>query len=214
MKIAVICLLLVLILIYLFIPQKEDLPTQILSKQAPPTPCGDRTVWKQRLPPFIQKKIQSVYYAIVNYQDRPYAYRGFHTCDKGILIEFTDGKWLNWVWEEEGAYGQPEMQLSFEDMREAISDDLTEIVEVGETDAWKPFMGKPLSYLSANLHHSANEETYLSELDLTFGKKRVVICATEEPDPYHLPQLNGLPYGQDWMVVVFDEEILKKNRGG
>jgi len=156
------------------------------------------------------QKIDQVYYGIVNYQERPYHFDGFHLCDQAVLIKLSNGKWLNWVWVEEGYYQTSEINISTLDIRNKLLDEYTEVKNVSESNEWKNLVGKRIDSIKFKTVE-INGNKHISDLKLTIDNKHVSICAIDEPDPFKLPKLGGMPYSANWTIVVFDDKILEEH---
>jgi len=147
--------------------------------------------------------LEEVYYVIVNYTEREFAYEKFHLCDVGILLKFSNGKWLNWIWEENGIHGTPEYRLSFVDKQKDLKDSFTQFHEVSDTDAWKNVNGTKLTDVSCIFEKTGKDQEYLSKMILQFDSFVFTICSVEEPDPYTLPNIDTLAFAPDWTVIHF-----------
>lgn len=156
------------------------------------------------------QQIDQVFYGIVNYQERPYHFDGFHLCDQAVLIKLANGEWLNWVWVEEGFYQPSEINITTLDVRDKLVDDYSEVTNVSESNEWKELIGKKIDSIEFKTV-AINGNKHISDLKLTIENKHVSICAIDEPDPFKLPKLEGMPYSANWTIVVFDDKIIKEH---
>lgn len=147
--------------------------------------------------------LEEVYYVIVNYTERDFAYENFHLCDVGVLLKFSDGRWINWIWEEEGIHGTPEYQLSFTDKRGELKDFLTPFHKVSDTKAWKKVSETKLTEVSCTFEETGKEKGYLSKMILQFDSFVFTICSIEEPDPYNFPDIEPPVFAPDWTIIHF-----------
>ena len=154
--------------------------------------------------------IEQVFYAIVNYQERPYYFDGFHLCDQAVLIKLSNGKWLNWVWVEQGFSRNPEINITMLDIRNKLVDEFTTVKDVSESSGWKALIGKEIHSIKFKIIDMV-ESKQISDLKFTINNKDVSICAIAEPDPYKLPKIEGLPFSTDGTIIIFNEEILKEH---
>ena len=154
--------------------------------------------------------IEQVFYAIVNYQERPYYFDGFHLCDQAVLIKLSNGKWLNWVWVEQGFSENPEINITMLDIRNKLVDEYTTVKDVSDSSEWKALIGKEIHSIKFKII-DIDETKKISDLKFTINNKDVSICAIDEPDPYKLPKIEGLPFSMNWTIIVFNEEILKEH---
>lgn len=170
----------------------------------------NQQLFSETLNSAIGLKVNEVFYGIVNYQERPYHYKGFDLCDQAVLMKLSNGRWINWVWVEEGFYQTGEINITTMDIRDKLKDKFTEIINVSESEEWKYLIGKDIDSVQFKTIN-INGNNHLSDLKLTIDKRNVTICAINEPDPYKLPNIDGLPYSANWTIVVFDDKILEKH---
>lgn len=158
-------------------------------------------------------KLVQVYYVLANYPYSPKC-EILHIFDLAIMMQFSNGLWINWIFEEVGEVG-PEFQLTFRDMRQELkAEALFKFENVTDSEEWKPLIGMTLSQASpiySNYDHGA---PWLTDLVLQFGEKDITICAIPEPEPALLPEIEDFSLSNDWAVVVFDQELMKKHGRG
>ena len=174
-------------------------------KPQAPTPSPEKIIQAAKA-----TYLDEVYYALANYPE-PRAHNGFHDVDVAVLIKCTQGQWINWVWREEGRYGEPEYTLSSGDIRAELEDEFLKIVKVSNLPAWRPFLDKVIRNIEVKHAEGPNGELLLADLLLQFEDQSVHIFSTEEPDPYLLPELSSLDFSTDWSLVVFEENLLEKH---
>ena len=158
--------------------------------------------------------IDQVYYGLANYDDVA-DYNGFHLVDLAILIQMSNGKWLNWIWQEvewkedEGQYTTG-ISIMEGDIKQNLINDYTKIINVTKIKGWKSIRQKKIKSIKYSIK-SIDNINYISDLKFEFDNTSVTICAIEEPNPHILPELVGLPYENNWTIVVFDEALLHKH---
>ncbi len=192
--------------IFDFLKAKETLTKEYIEAINP----GNETILSEALSSARGQRIEKVYYGIVNYTNGVPEFDGFHLCDQAVLIKLSNGKWLNWVWVEEGFYQTGEINISTSDIQNKLNlDNYTKLVDVSEFIEWKRFVGRKIDSIQFKTI-DINGNNHISDIRLTVGNNHVSICAIEEPDPDKLPKLDGLPYSPSWTIIVFDDKILEK----
>lgn len=147
--------------------------------------------------------IENVFYLLPNYPERDCQYDQFHLVDMAVLIEFNNGKRLNWVWLEE----TQRFHLSTKNILALLEMNFDgSMVDVSNSPDWKKLIYGKVTRVDFLLNG-----TTLSDLIIEIQTGMAQICATEEPDPDMLPELVGLPMANEWSVVVFDQNLLKKH---
>jgi len=174
----------------------------------------DKKSFEKKIHTFKGNQIEYIFYAIVNYQEKSYDFGRFHLCDQAVLIKFSNGKWLNWVWVEKGFNGCPEINLSFKDLRPELNDEFTKIINVTETKEWVNIKGLVLTNIIYKSFQNAKKELFLSDLIFKFTDKSVTICAIDEPDQNILPNIKNLSFLPNWTIIIFDESMLKEFKRG
>ncbi len=164
---------------------------------------------------FTGKTLHQVFYAESNYTDRDFDFGGFHLCDQAVLLRFSDGSWLNWIWIEEGKNGSPEYVLQAGDMRELLlEDEYTVLHDAHHSPAWKELMDHAFSDFGIRYLEKEDGNSFLLDITLYLGEKSVTIASIAEPQPDVLPELRQMNEEIGWTAIVFDLEILKKFQRG
>ena len=159
---------------------------------------------------FEGETIDKVYYAITNHPDDKFNYEGFHLCDQAVIIKTKNNKWLNWVWVEEGIYGEPDLILAIGDKRKKFTNDYwSTIIDVTYSDDWNSIQNKEIKKIEYNVL-TEGDKNYLSDLRFNINNNFVTISAIAEPDTYLLPEINSLEYERNWTIIIFDDSILSK----
>lgn len=147
--------------------------------------------------------IEDVFYSLPNYPERQCEYHKFHTADMAVMIQFNSGKKLNWVWLEQTEH----FHLSTKDIFTILDMNFPDCLEdVSESPDWKQLIYGKVTSIDFALY-----DGQLSDLIITTQTGMAQICATEEPDPEALPELQGLPIANEWAVVVFDKDLLQQH---
>lgn len=157
--------------------------------------------YQETLASFTGERIIEVYYVLVNYPQNPFSEESYHHCDKGVLIKFSGGKWLNWIWVENGIHDTPEIRLSFMDERETLQDRFTTIKKVSNTDMWREVWAKHIEQITCEFEELDKNQEYLSKLSLRFGGFDIKICSTEEPDPVYFTNLDAVRFAPEWTLI-------------
>mgnify|MGYP000542205594 FL=1 len=160
---------------------------------------------------YIGSVIERVWYALPNYPDGNNLFDKFHLADMAVLIEFSNGKRLNWLWlEETMAY-----HISTKDIWTILDKNFTDCLEeVSGSPGWQQLIGNKVINISFLFNDNIPPER-LSDLRIETETGMAQICATEEPVLNELSELDELPVSNDWTVVVFDDDLLKlHNRHG
>ncbi|MEZ4800910.1 MAG: hypothetical protein R2809_14265 [Flavobacteriales bacterium] len=168
----------------------------------------------------VGQHIVSVKYILVNGED--YEFNEFHSVDKSILIEFSNGKFLFWNWEEVDF--DPEDKRYLPDRYELkLPDHLPhmesyyklKVLDVSDTSKWRVLMSSAVQSI----------EIFTQEYQYTSGYKieKIVtefivrtdcevfgVYGVDEPDSkikgsLHKPsfEINNL-----WTLVVFDQKMI------
>lgn len=169
---------------------------------------ADANIVAQTLNTVKGQKIEEVFYCIVNDQDKPFKFPGFHLCDLAVLIKLSNDQWLNWIWVEGGRYLPGEINITTMNISSKLSDEFTEIIDVSNSEEWSKFIGKEIEIIEFKTIINGGNK-HISDLKLTIEDDSVTICAIDEPNMNKLPKLDGLPYSANWTIIVFDDEILK-----
>lgn len=180
---------------------EKPAPTPITQKAKP---IDEKPTYHASLTTLLSEQVQAVYYILVNDPYSKINFPTYDTPDQAVLISFSNGKWLNWVWREEGLHEKPEFYLSFSDERKVLTDSFARCVEVSNKGHWKPLIGKLLQGFHLELKEITKEETYLSELHLSLSNGKVVLRAIEEPPVSGEVDPGTLPFANDWILVHFD----------
>lgn len=160
------------------------------------------------------KSIQKVCYYPVNYPERSCTFDGFHLTDVAITLEFHDGSILNWLWQEDLPNDVSGYGINTENIREELLAFDAQEVDLTTHPDWQRLVGVPLNMPEYRTRKDPVGIIHLTDFTLSYGRHAVTFCATEEPDPEEISQLNKLPIAQEWTVIVFDETLLKKLQRG
>lgn len=159
-------------------------------------------------------QLTKVQYVLANYIYGAPKYEAFHMFDFAILMQFSNGLWINWIFEEVGEVG-PEFQLTFRDMqKEMQQESLFKLEDASYTPEWKPYIGATLTEafpVYSTYDHGAK---WLTDLVLKLGDEEVTICAIPEPTPERLPEIDDFSISNDWAIVVFDQELVRQHGRG
>lgn len=152
-------------------------------------------------------QLTKVQYVLANYIYGAPKYEAFHVFDFAILMQFSNGLWINWIFEEIG----PEFKLTFRDMQKEMREEhYFKLEDVSHSPEWKPYIGTTLTEASPVYFTCDHGAKWLTDLVLKFGDEEVTICAIPEPEPTLLPEIEDFSLSNDWAVVVFDQNLMKK----
>lgn len=227
MNLLVLAIFLILVIVYLYqqtapTPEEEEEVTYDVAKARkyldsltpPPRKLTVRPPVKHMLSLAEGGQLEQVYYVLANYPYNTPKFDAFHIFDLAILMQFSNGLWINWIFEEFGEVG-PEFQLTFRDMRQELkAESLFRFENVTDAEEWKPLIGMTLSQASPIYSSYDHGAPRLTDLVLQFGEKEVTICAIPEPDPERLPEIEDFSLSNDWAVVVFDQELMREHGRG
>ena len=149
----------------------------------------------------LSESIRAVYYILVNEPYEKVVFKNYHVPDLAVCIEFSNGKWLNWVWAEEGVYDKPEFQLSFSDERKIWVDEYATLVEVSKDQLWEKVIGKSLITFDLQFKTLNGNGKYLSEISLIFDAVSLKICGIQEPYPIEQFDPDHFIFSTDWILV-------------
>lgn len=226
MQLLCVFLIFVMVFVAIFRPQKRALPEEKsersrISKQAPGQQEAriEKRILSQPevlklLIPFSGSTISEVFYGLVNYQgESAYDFGDFHLVDKAILIKFSNGEWLNWVWEEQGLAG-PEIQIKKGDERQALQDGFTQLLRVDQHPFWAKLKQHPVLKIQPIFPFAQIKDSAVSDLIFVFPDQDMTFSAIAEPEPELLPDLSELTFEPDWTFITLEDVYMKTHHRG
>jgi hypothetical protein len=173
-------------------------------------PAPDRNSYADEIQSIIGKKIERVSYVLANKFE--YDLGSIHSVDFGIVIKFEHETYLAWQIEEDEVDFENDLfipqryVLKFFDILEDI-DKYFKVEDVSKNQYWKRLLGKPISDIKVYAK-DFRARKIVSDLILETTSERVAIMAIEEPIE-SLDEIDiDFSVGNEWTVVVFDEETI------
>ncbi len=175
----------------------------------------DRELYQAEIKSLIGKKIEKVTYILANETDFDIGY--IHSVDFGIGIQFENEYFLWWAFEEEDIDFENDFflphryELKFHNILDKIDKNF-KLEDVSENEYWSQLIGNPITDIKI-FSQDFRTSKIVTDLMIETETKRVAIFSAEEPVEKVEPIDVHLSIGNDWTIVVFDEDtILESER--
>lgn len=138
-----------------------------------------------------------------------------HSVDFGFCIQFENNFFLSWNFEEsykdfENNYFLPDrFELKFKNILDKVDKDYNQI-DVSQNEYWTPFLNKPIKDIKIYCQEFGKEKI-VTDVVMEIGGKRIAIFSVEEPTEKEDKIKVHLPISNDWTIIVFDEETIRKS---
>jgi len=172
--------------------------------------CLDNKIYSNEVQALKGKKIEKIVYAFANEFD--FDLGSIHSVDFGIGIQFEGKNFLWWKFEEEDVDFENDFfiphryELKFHNIESDIDKNL-KIEDVSENEYWSQYLGKPVKDIKVYSQEFGTNRL-VTDLVIEIGTKRVAIFSAEEPTEKEEKIEVHLSIGNDWTIVVFDEDTI------
>ncbi|MEM9051025.1 MAG: hypothetical protein AAGC47_03135 [Bacteroidota bacterium] len=180
----------------------------------------DISTFRTELESLMGQKIVSVKYVLANYPD--YQFNEYHLIDSGILIEFSNHKFLFWNFKEmdfdfQASFYLPDrFELKLLDQHPKLDNDF-EIIEVSDSQEWTSLRSssiRSIEIFTQDYQYSpeVKSEKLTTEIIIRTDYDVCGIYSVEEPEP----EIKGttkkpsFEIHNGWTLVVFDQNVVKE----
>lgn len=170
----------------------------------------DNKIFRDKIDKIIGSKIIKVHYILAN--EFEYDLDSIHSIDAGIVIQLENEKYLSWQFKEydvdfENDYFIPQRyELKFTNIIEDKEMPFP-IKDVTENEYWNQLINKSVTGIDVYTQEF-NANKIITDLVIKIGKKRVAIFSVEEPTEKEEQVDVHLAIGNEWSIIVFDEETI------
>ena len=175
----------------------------------------DQHIFKKESQAIKKDGIAEVHYILANNMD--YDFEDIHSVDFGVVLKFNSGKYLSWyfverTYDSELVKQYPQFyQISFENILNNPEVDY-KIIEVKSHRIWDQICKETIIDLS---FYSQDYEgaKVITDVIISTENRKFAIYSIDEPLESEEEMEFNLSIGNNWSVIVFDEELMKlRNR--
>jgi len=171
----------------------------------------DNTLFKKEVQSLIGLKIKEVYYFSEN--EFNYDYDSIHLVDLGMTLKLENDKFLSWKFENEEINIEDDLlipkryDIRFTSVFEE-SESSYKLENVSENPYWKALLNEPIIDIKI-YSQEIGKNKLITDLIIETTTSKVAVFSIDEPTESEEQLDINLAIGNDFTVVVFDEEKIK-----
>ena len=173
----------------------------------------DNTLFKKEVQSLIGLKIKEVCYFSEN--EFNYDYDSIHLVDLGVTLKLENDKFLSWKFENEEINIEDDLlipkryDIKFTNVFEESESSYT-LENVSENPYWKALINEPIVDIKI-YSQEIGKNKLITDLIIETTTSKVAVFSIDEPTESEEQLDINLAIGNDFTVVVFDEEKIKSS---